>query len=116
MKGVCEDDMHRNHVEAQVARSRRRRNAANDALDESVLQELRKRTERRRQIYNMVTGQFGIEASDIARAVKTDSLRAAASLKRLRRLGFADYCPVGKTWHAPLKRYSAQIIPLHTSR
>lgn len=108
--------MHRNHVEAQVARSRRRRNAANDALDEVVLRELRIRTESRRRAYNMVTGPFGVEASAIAWSVKTDSLRVAASLKRLRRLGYADYCPVGKTWHAPLKRYSAQIIPLHNSR
>ena len=109
-------DMHRNHVEAQVARSRRRRNTANDALDEAVLRELRTQTEWRRRAYNMVTGPFGVEAWDIARSVKADSLRVAASLKRLRRLGYADYCPFGKTWHAPRERYSAQIIPLHTWR
>lgn len=108
--------MHRNHVEAQVARSRRRRNSANDALDEDVLRELRLRTEARRRAYNMVTGPFGVEAFNIASKLRTDSLRVAASLKRLRRLGLADYCSFGKTWHAPLKRYSAQIIPLHTSR
>ena len=78
-----------------------------DELDADVLRELRARTEARRKTYDMVTGPFSIQASDIGRRIRHErsdpsinSLVIAASLKRLRQRGLADYCSYGKGWHS----------------
>lgn len=83
-----------------------------ESLDVDVLTELRLRTDSRRKTYNMVTGPFGIEASTIASALRVDTLRVAAALKRLKRHGYADYCDFGKTWHSRQIRHSATVIAL----
>lgn len=83
----------------------RRSESSRDELDSAVLRELLLRSDVMRAHYGMVTGPFSIQASNLAfvlrhsmhdRAISGHVV--AAALKRLRRIGLAGYCDVGKGW------------------